>query len=118
MPLRSGTLDKRATFRKLAADAGDGMGGQAKRAWVNQFTRAASLIAERGQEARDAGRQAAEQMATLTVRDDAQTQLIAADWSVAIRYRGQTTFWNIRSINGFDRRSGTISMAIERGVAV
>jgi head-tail adaptor len=116
--MRTGQLDKRATFRQLAADTGDGMGGRAQRAWAPQFERWAELVAERGQEARDAGREASPRMATLTVRRDSQTMQVTPEWSVEITFAGVTEFWNIRSVNPFDRRSGLISMAVESGVAI
>lgn len=117
--MRGGLLDKRATFRQLVADSsGDGMGGKAAREWSDRFARWASLVVERGQEARDAGRESSPRMGTLTVRSDLQTQQVDTAWSVSITFRGETTYWNIRSINGFDRRSGLISMAVESGVMV
>jgi len=116
--MRGGLLDKRATFRQLAPRVADGMGGQAARQWTDQFVRWVSLIVERGQEARDAGREASPRMGTLQVRRDGETMQVTPEWSVVITYEGITTAWNIRSVNGFDRRSGMISMAVQSGVAV
>jgi head-tail adaptor len=116
--MRAGLLDKRATFRQLAARVDDGAGGNANRRWAEMFERWVSLIVERGQEARDAGRESATRMGTITVRRDSQTIGITAEWSIEIDYEGLTEYWNIRSVNPYDRRSGTISMAVESGVAV
>lgn len=116
--MRGGLLDKRATFRQLALRVDDGMGGNADRVWTPQFERWVSLIVERGQEARDAGRESATRMGTITIRRDSETIAITPEWSLEINYDGLVEYWNIKSVNPYDRRSGTISMAVESGVAV
>ena len=116
--MSGGLLDKRATFRMLAPRADDGAGGNADRAWSDQFERWVSLIVERGQEARDAGRESSPRMGTVMVRRDSQTVQITPEWSLVIPFEGLQTFWNVRSVNPFDRRSGMITMAVESGIAV
>jgi head-tail adaptor len=116
--MRGGLLDKRVTFRTLGPRVDDGAGGNAGRAWSDQFERWGQLVADRGQEARAAGREGAPQMATLNVRRDSQTVAIEPGWSVVIPYEGLQTFWHIRSVNPFDRRGGMTAMTIERFVAV
>ena len=116
--MRAGLLDKTATFRQLSPRVDDGAGGNAGRAWSEMFKRRAGLVAARGQEARDAGREQSSQMATLTVRNDSQTRTVTAEWSVVIVYQGVTSYWNIRSLEGYNRRSGMITMAVESGVPV
>jgi head-tail joining protein len=116
--MRAGLLDKRVTFRRPAPRVDDGAGGNADRAWSEAFKRQAGLLVARGQEARDAGAERSPRMGTLTVRRDKQTVLITPAWSVVIVFAGQESEWNIRSVNGFDRRSGMISMAVESGVPV
>jgi head-tail adaptor len=114
--LGAGAFDTRARFERRVLQPADAFGNVLPAVWTAMHTRWVRLRPEFGREQIEAGRLESTARAVLTVRRDADTACVAADWRAVITsgpWEGQSL--NIRSITPVSM--GEIEMTGEFGVA-
>lgn len=105
--MKSGTLNKRATFRSLVT-VSDGAGGSTQ-SWHDYVTVWAQLSPERARERIQQGRLTDNQAGVLRVRSSAATRLIDGTYKVVLD--GVT--YNVRSSINPDGRNDMLEILIE-----
>lgn len=113
MPPGSGQLRHRIAF-DMRQTVDDGM-GNTQAGFVEQFVVWAGVQAKFGGEAVAAARLTGQQPVTITVRQSAQTRLIATDWQARDVNSGQ--IYAIRSIADPDDRRAFLEILTQTGVA-
>jgi len=113
MPAAAGQLRDRLEFYKKVDTAADAL-GNVQRVWELQFTTQARVVQRIGGETVLQARLSGQNLASITVRRNSQTQHINSDWK-AVDPRANDE-WNIRSAVP-DERQRFMELLAERGVA-